>query len=442
MEKHLTKRSEKSYDSALTNCLAGSAASHSITTKVLRMQTLNVADRPSFDCPVSQLVSAEQIFSPRFQQWCRVFGMSPALNRKIWEYLYILNAMDQFAGLRPGRRARGFGVGRERIVPLLASFGCEVVATDYFEKRELWPLMAQNLDDLFDPRICSEATFRSLVAFRNVDMNHIPPDLRDFDCLWSCGSLEHIGGLQNGLDFIEATMECLRPGGIAVHTTEFNVVSDEITYETPNMCFYRRRDIVALAERLRAKGHQIVLNFTRGDTPADSHVDLVPEGNHTLSLTVQCGAYIITSIGIIVQKNLDAVSSATPPSNTEQQTVIEAASLWLTPSFTEILRSDGVVSYNAVEHGSVADKTIFYGPYTMLPSGTYQVAIGREIVGTFKVRLTGAYGRIVLHEQAISSVNDLIVFTTTTPVAQFEVVLLRTDTSERLSVDRIVLTRR
>jgi hypothetical protein len=29
MEKHLTKRSEKSYDSALTNCLAGSAASHS-----------------------------------------------------------------------------------------------------------------------------------------------------------------------------------------------------------------------------------------------------------------------------------------------------------------------------------------------------------------------------------------------------------------------------
>jgi hypothetical protein len=30
MEKHLTKRSEKSYDSALTNCLASSAASHLI----------------------------------------------------------------------------------------------------------------------------------------------------------------------------------------------------------------------------------------------------------------------------------------------------------------------------------------------------------------------------------------------------------------------------
>jgi Methyltransferase domain len=397
-------------------------------------------DKPSFDHPVSQFVSAEQIFSWRFERWRRVFGWGAGLNRKLWEYLFILNALDQFVGLRSGTRALGFGVGRERLVPLLAGFGCEVVATDYVEQRELWPKMAQNLGDLFDPKICSEASFRSLVAFRNVDMNRIPSDLRDFDCLWSCSSLEHIGGLQNGLDFIEAAMDCLRPGGIAVHTTEFNLVSNETTYETPNLSFYRRKDIEALAEQLLAKGHQIVLNFTRGDTLADLHINEDPARNWHLSLNVQAGMYVVTSIGIIVRKHLDAASSTTPV-NAEQQIIIEPTSLWLLPSLTEIRRSDGVISYSASEHGGTAGRTIFYGPYTMLPSGTFRVAISGQIVGTFEIRLTGGYGQIVLHHQAVSSADDLVTFTTITPVPQFEIVVRQTDASERLFVDRIVLTR-
>jgi hypothetical protein len=396
--------------------------------------------KPSFDHPVSQFVSAEQIFSLRFERWRRVFGWGAGLNRKLWEYLYILNALDQFVGLRPGTRALGFGVGRERLVPLLAGLGCEVIATDYLERRELWPKMAQKLEDLLDPKICTEESFRSLVAFRNVDMNRIPPDLRNFDCLWSCSSLEHIGGLQNGLDFIEAAMDCLRPGGIAVHTTEFNLVSNETTHETPNLSFYRRHDIEALAERLTAKGHQIVLNFTRGDTLADLHVNEDPARNWHLSLNAQAGMYVITSIGIIVQKRLDGASS-TRPINAEPQIVIEPPSLWLLPSFTEIRHSDGVISYNATEHGEAAGQTIFYGPYTMLPSGAYRLAISGEIVGTFELRLTGGYGQIVLHHQAMSSADDLVTFTTITPVAQFEVVMRGTDASERLLVDRIVLTR-
>jgi Methyltransferase domain len=401
---------------------------------------IGVNDKPSFDHPVSQFVSAEQIFSLRFDGWRRVFGWPAGLNRKVWESLYIINALDHYVGLRSGTRALGFGVGRERLVTLLAGLGCEVVATDYFEKREQWPTMAKKVEDFLDPKVCSEASFRSRVAFRNVDMNHIPPDLRDFDCLWSHSALEHIGGLQNGLDFIEAAMDCLRPGGIAVHTTEFNLVSNEMTYETPHMSFYRRHDIEALAERLLAKGHQIVLNFTRGDTPGDLHINPNPTQNWGFSINWQAGIYVITSIGLIVQKRLDAASSATPV-NAELEIVIGPTSLKLLPSFTELRRPDGAICYDAIQHGGAAGDTIFSGPYTMLPSGSYRVAISGEIVGTFVILLTSESGRTVLHQQVVSSADDFVTFATITPVVQFEVVLRRTDTSERLLVERIILTR-
>ena len=54
-------------------------------------------------------------------------------------------------------------------------------------------------------------------------MNHLPDDLRGFDFTWSSCALEHLGTLAAGADFVVAQMDCLRPGGVAVHTTEFLV---------------------------------------------------------------------------------------------------------------------------------------------------------------------------------------------------------------------------
>ena len=263
-----------------------------------------VEGEPSFARPVSQLVSASQICSARFEHWRQFFRWGFGLNRKLWEYLYILNVIDTYLGLRDGLKGVGFGTGRERIVPLLASVGCQIVATDYVppENRRLgWE--ALGIEDLMVAEVCAETTLRANVAFRHVDMNDIPTDLVSgaYDFIWSCGSLEHIGGLKNGLDFIEKAMACLRPGGIAVHTTEFNIVSDERTLDSPNMSFYRRSDIEALAQRLRTQGHQITLNFTKGATVADFHIDREPF-NYPLSINALVGDFVITSIGLIIQK--------------------------------------------------------------------------------------------------------------------------------------------
>lgn len=268
----------------------------------LRGRVCIVEEEPNFDFPDSQLVTESQLHSDRYLYWLEQFKWPAGVNRKLWEYLYVLNALDHYVGLGPGTRALGFGVGAERITSILAARGCRVVATDYVEAQSSalgWE--ARSLADLFHPDLCDRETFNRNVEFHHVDMNNVPVNLRGFDCLWSCGSLEHIGGLQNGLDFIEASLACLRPGGFAVHTTEFNLSSDSDTLDSKNLSFYRRKDIIGIAERLLSHGHHLVLNFTRGSRPADFHVDRAPYG-YELSLTALHYQYVITSIGLIIRR--------------------------------------------------------------------------------------------------------------------------------------------
>ncbi|MFC7553839.1 methyltransferase domain-containing protein [Pseudoroseomonas wenyumeiae] len=65
------------------------------------------------------------------------------------------------------------------------------------------------------------------LPFRAVDMTRIPRDLHgQFDLVWSACALEHLGSLRAGENFILEAMRCLKPGGIAIHTTEFDLDAD------------------------------------------------------------------------------------------------------------------------------------------------------------------------------------------------------------------------
>jgi 2-polyprenyl-3-methyl-5-hydroxy-6-metoxy-1,4-benzoquinol methylase len=57
-------------------------------------------------------------------------GRPVLTHRKLWEWLFIAEALHQQGVLRPGSRGLGFGVGQEPLVALFASLGCSVVATD------------------------------------------------------------------------------------------------------------------------------------------------------------------------------------------------------------------------------------------------------------------------------------------------------------------------
>jgi len=133
-------------------------------------------------------------------------------------------------------------------------------------------------------------------------MNAIADDLVDFDFVWSSCAFEHLGSLEAGLRFVKRTMDCLRPGGVAVHTTEFNLSSNTDTLEAGGTVLYRRCDIEALAAQLAAAGHELELDFDPGNGPADHHVDLPPY-QAELHLKLQIGSYVSTSFGLIIGKS-------------------------------------------------------------------------------------------------------------------------------------------
>jgi SAM-dependent methyltransferase len=261
----------------------------------------------------SQLCSAESLRSPELRAWADRLrpmwddGRDVMLHRKMWEWLFISEALRERGMLAPGRVGLGFGVGQEPLVALFAADGADIVATDQPHEAAVasgWTASAVEwaggLEQLNPHGLCPDEEFERRVRFRPVDMNAIPDDLRGFDFTWSSCALEHLGTLGAGADFVAAQMECLRPGGVAVHTTEYLVGSDEETVEAGGTVFYRRRDIEALVERLRRAGHAIDVDFTLGAAPEDLHVDVPPYTD--VHLRTRLGDYETTSLALVITK--------------------------------------------------------------------------------------------------------------------------------------------
>jgi len=262
-----------------------------------------------------------QLISPTFERWGRV--LLPALgrvglcdekgrthlHRKLWEWCYIAEALDERGMLWSGRKGLAFAVGQEPLAAAFASLGCRILATDLDPVRadaKGWVATNQHADSLASLNaagLCDPDRFRERVSFRFVDMNAIPDDLQDgaFDFVWSSCSIEHLGSLELAERFVTNAMHCLKPGGVSVHTTEYNLSSNDDTIAQGDTVLFRRRDIESLARRLRLNGHHMEIDFTPGGMPGDSDID-VPPYRSSPHLRLQFGAYVITSYGLIARK--------------------------------------------------------------------------------------------------------------------------------------------
>jgi FkbM family methyltransferase len=246
----------------------------------------------------------------QYRYWVRALKDRPLFYRKQWEFVYIAQVLFERGFLVQGKRGIVFGAGEEPLPSLFASFGVEIVATDQAPEAAVeggWAKSNQHTYDvsaLNQRGICTDKMFRELVSFENVDMNNIPAAFDgSFDFCWSACSLEHLGSLQHGFDFIENSMRTLRPGGIAVHTTEFNLSSNDRTYESPNLSIYRRRDIEAFMEAMTSRGFKVSpIDWSLGEGFAEMVVDLPPYGRGEPHIRLRFDAYDVTSIGLIIEK--------------------------------------------------------------------------------------------------------------------------------------------
>ncbi|MCX5800618.1 MAG: class I SAM-dependent methyltransferase [Candidatus Eisenbacteria bacterium] len=229
------------------------------------------------------------------------------MHRKAWEYCYIVQALHECGMLAPGRRGLGFAVGQEPLSAMFASLGCEIVASDLdMDKvdKAKWVETNQHaasLEVLNQRGICEADSFRRRVTFRFLDMRELPDGLGTFDFMWSSCSLEHLGTIAQGEKFILESLKYLKPGGVAVHTTEFNVRSNLLTLTRGPIVVFRRRDLERIAKRLGRLGYAVDLDFSSGNLPYDKVIDRPPY-KEEIHLKLWLSFYVVTSFGLIIER--------------------------------------------------------------------------------------------------------------------------------------------
>lgn len=256
----------------------------------------------------SCLCTAEMLSSEAFRYWIAQLREDWRYHRKVWEFGFICQALFERGLLTPHKRGLGFAVGREPLPALFAAYGCCVVATDLAAndpRAQGWATSGQwarTLDELNQRDICPPEVFRERVSYQPVDMNAIPPDLTDFDFTWSSCSFEHCGSIELGVQFLMNQMNCLKPGGVAIHTTEFNLTSNAKTIIKGRTVIFRRADIERIALAMRALGHRMaLLDLSVGSHPLDWFVDERPYSSDR-HLRKRQSKYATTSIGLIITK--------------------------------------------------------------------------------------------------------------------------------------------
>lgn len=243
-----------------------------------------------------------------FTYWAAQMAHAPVYHRKLWEFVFIAQALYERSLLRDGVKGLGFGVGKEPLAALFASRGCKITATDAAAEHAAdsgWIETAQHaadLDGLRWPQICDDEVFTRNVRFMPFDMNDTPGTFQDYDFCWSACALEHLGSIDNGLAFIRNSLRCLRPGGIAVHTTEFNLHHADLTIDHAGTVLFRRKDFERLFDELRAEGHLCAaLDLEEGHQPVERYIDMPPFRPHP-HLKLALAGFPTTSIGLIVHR--------------------------------------------------------------------------------------------------------------------------------------------
>jgi 2-polyprenyl-3-methyl-5-hydroxy-6-metoxy-1,4-benzoquinol methylase len=251
-------------------------------------------DTPTLAHPRSQIATLEQFREPDFARLAQPLDIGKRIHRKDWEWVYIVRSLEKNGMLTSGRSALGFGCGNEPMPRALASYGVNIIATDLPDNEAMargWDSMAIQSD---------LANLRT--AF--LDMNAIDDRYLkgEFDFVWSSCSLEHLGTLDKGIEFVVNSLKCIKPGGLAVHTTEFNLTSNRYTVRSGPIVAYRERDILRLRDLVSRNGGTMEVTFGAGDGLSMDTVDF-DTTTRDPHIYLLLGTLLLTSIGMTIRRN-------------------------------------------------------------------------------------------------------------------------------------------
>jgi len=264
----------------------------------------------------SALVKQSDFSECWFRYWCQQLHLEPIYHRKIWEYAFVLQALFESGKIVPECSGIGFGCGQEPIASYFASKTLNVLVTDLAPDKSKtlgWLETGQHtssLDLAFYQDIVSRETFNKRTKLEYVDMNDIPAIYNEqFDFCWSICALEHLGSISKGLDFVINSTKVLKSGGVAIHTTEYNINSGPTIDNWPTVLF-QKEHLDMLSQKLNNyKCRMLKLDYSTGEEFLDKFIDLPPYAwdqimklDKTAHLKLSIDGIPSTCVGIIVIK--------------------------------------------------------------------------------------------------------------------------------------------
>ena len=290
------------------------------------LDSIDTISQPTVWNMVSKPTTQNDIESPWFRFWCSELKIAPIYHRKLWEFAFLLQCLYEQNMLVSGLKGIGFGCGEEPMASYFASRGIDVLVTDLeLEKVQGTGWIetgqhASSLESSYRPELCTRVEFDQHVLHAYVDMNAIP-DVYDgqYDFCWSVCAMEHLGSIEKGLAFVENSLKTLKPGGIALHTTEFNYLATDMTIDNWPTVLFLKRHFELLAQSINAAGHVFFgPSFDTGSGCLDRFIDLPPyflgEGlltkeqwsgvNQGSHLKLSIDGYACTCFGILIKKRL------------------------------------------------------------------------------------------------------------------------------------------
>jgi 2-polyprenyl-3-methyl-5-hydroxy-6-metoxy-1,4-benzoquinol methylase len=263
---------------------------------------------------ISRMCTFSQMITHSYNRTAAIFKEKPAFHRKQWEFVYIYNTLLQAGVLKPGKVGMGFGCGSEPLPAAYARLGAKVIATDLapelagdWSKSSQWTV---DVSQLNERSICPEQQFKELVRHEYQNMNELPYEQYEskLDFVWSSCAIEHVGSLEKSKAFLTNVMRLLKPGGISIHTTEFNLSDLDYTIEEGSSIVFRKKDILEVREDLIRMGHHPApIDFRSGCSWVDNYIDAPPYAANPVHLKLLLQEVTSTSIGLITIKGTGKV---------------------------------------------------------------------------------------------------------------------------------------
>lgn len=226
---------------------------------------------------------------------------------KAWEVTQAVRALQNFRVLDKNAEILGVAAGSEHTIFYLTNFVKRVFATDLYATTGIWKEADASM--LRDPAAFAPPGMvwrPDRLIVQHMDALDLRCEDNTFDGIFSCGSIEHFGSLENVAQAAREMGRVLKPGGILCLSTEFRIsgpdglgipgtilftaeMLEEYIFNASGLELVDPLDTV-ITDELRAEAY-----------PLQTAVD---DGIRPRSIALTHGGYTWTSVALCLRKPL------------------------------------------------------------------------------------------------------------------------------------------